>query len=302
MRRDGVPAELDEYYDILGTVKERIRARGTPWFGYFTETFLPPRDVFGYGEELDHLEASEADTTLGDLQSAVIGSHEFVTTFRRYLDIGATRSCRPCLSVMTSDKDDPRFDAFYRAGNEVRMFVSLFVTDMPSYVALGFETRDVHLTPAPNEHYTKLFVFHEHGDSNVYPSKARAGRYVWGKNGPLFDRLTALRLFAEQTLPVLEGAATRWLLPPDARGYSSLIAWTQEDDPLYLFVANLDVERPAGYFAVPAIPSFERIPTLTPVFSTTGEFPDDASPPAWNGKHWRLEGLGPAEGRAYRVG
>jgi len=302
MRRDGVPAVLDEHYDILGTVKERIRAAGTPWFGYFAETFLPPRDVFGYGEEVDHLEASQADTTLGDLQSMVIGSREFMTRFRRYLDILATRSCRPSFTVMTSDKDDPRFDAFYRAGNEVRMFVSLFLADMPSYVALGYETRDVHLSPAPNEHYTKLFVFHEHGDSNVYPSKARSGRYVWGRNLTLFDRLTRLRLFAEEVLPDLEGATTRWLLPPDATGESPIIAWTQEGEARYLFVANLDVQAPAPYFAVPAIPGFPDGAPLYPVFSTDGPLPQDLPMPGWNGAHWRVEGLGVAEGRAYRIG
>ena len=47
--------------------------RSAPWFGYFAETFLPPRDVFQFGEELDHLEASRADATLGDLQSTVVG-------------------------------------------------------------------------------------------------------------------------------------------------------------------------------------------------------------------------------------
>jgi hypothetical protein len=300
MRPGGVPAELDEFYDILGTVKERIRAAGTPWFGYFAETFLPPRDVFGYGEELDHLEASEADTTLGDLQSTVVGSDEFIARFRRYLDIAETRSCRPCFTVMTSDKDDPRFDAFYRKGSEVRLFLSLLVTDLPSYVALGYETRDVHLAPAPNEHYTKLFVFHEHGDSNVYPSKARTGDYVWGSNGPLFDRLTDLRLFAEDALPRLSGARTVWLLPPGAS--TRVVAWTQQDEARYLFVANLDVDRAVPYLAVPPIPGIDAATPLRAVFSTHAPIPDDLRPPAWNGKHHRIEGLDAGEGRAYRIG
>jgi hypothetical protein len=299
MRRDGVPAGVDEYYDILAAVKRRIRAGGAPWFGYFAESFLPPRDVFGYGEELDHLEASDADTTLGDLQSTVVGSNEFVSGFRRYLDIADTRSCVPCFTVMTGDKDDPRFDEFYRAGNEVRMFLSLLVSDVPSYVALGFETRDVHLEPAPNEHYTKLFVFHEHGDSNVYPSKARSGPYVWGRNIALFQRLTRLREFAEEILPDLADTETRWLLPPDACAFSRVAAWTQRPDPAWLFVANLDVVASSKYFGVPAIG--DAVSRPVGVFSTHGDIPADDRRLPWNGYHYRVENLAPGEARAYRL-
>jgi hypothetical protein len=73
MRPDGVPDVVDEYYDILAAVKTHIqRTANMPWFAYFAETFLPARDVFQFGEELDHLDASLADATLGDLQSTVV--------------------------------------------------------------------------------------------------------------------------------------------------------------------------------------------------------------------------------------
>jgi len=274
MRPDGVPAVLDEFYDLLGSVKNQIReANGVPYFGYFAETFLPPRDVFGFGEELDHLEAADADVTQGDLQSNAIGSPDFMVQFRQYLDIAATRACVPAFTVMTPDKDDPRFDELYQRGNVVRAFVGLFLTDLPSYVALGHEIRDVHLTPWPNEHYTKLFVFHEHGEENVYPSKARRGlRYLWGKNGSLFGAMTRLRLYADAIFPTIKSRPTRWLLPPDPRSYRSEIAWTQADSPEYLFVANLSTAEHAGYFSVPAIPgrgsglphraALERVPAV----------------------------------------
>nr|MDJ0925085.1 hypothetical protein [Acidimicrobiia bacterium] len=108
MRPGGVPEVIDEYYDILATVKAFVqREASAPWFGYFAETFLPPRDSFQYGEELDHLEASLADVTLGDMQSTVVGSPEFLSRFRRYLDDLATRETAPAFGVMTADKDDP---------------------------------------------------------------------------------------------------------------------------------------------------------------------------------------------------
>jgi hypothetical protein len=303
MRPDGVPAVLDEYYDILGSIKNRIReANDIAYFGYFAETFLPPRDVFGFGEEMDHLEAADADVTQGDLQSNRLDSPEFLVQFRQYLDIASTRACVPAFTVMTPDKDDPRFDDLYRNGNVVRAFLSLFLTDVPSYVALGHEVRDVHLTPWPNEHYTKLFVFHEHGEDNVYPSKARRGlRYLWGKNGSLFGAMTRLRLFADQIAATIAGRSTRWLLPPDPRSYRSEVAWTQWDHADYLFMANLSSDRAVGYFAVPSIPDVPAGASLDLVYSSVADVSEANQQPPWNGKHFRIEGLEPDEARAYRI-
>ena len=304
MRPGGTPPVIDRYYDLLGTVKHHIREHNdAPYFGYFAETFLPPRDTFGYGEEMDHLEASSADTTLGDLQSTVVGSDRFVPRFRQYLDWLATRDCAPNFTLMTADKDDPRFDELYAAGNELRMFIALFLPDMPSYVSLGFETRDPHPEPWPNEHYTKLYVFHERDDSSLYPSKARSGPYRWGQNGVLFANLTRLHRFAEEVLPVWGDRPTRWLLPPDARTERKVIAWTQSDDtPDWVFVANLDLDAPARYFAVPRVAGPREGPPLTAAFSTMGEIAATDREVAYNGVHHKVPGLGPGEGRAYRVG
>ena len=303
MRPDGVPAAIDEFYDLLSSVKNRIRnENGVPYFGYFAETFLPPRDVFGFGEELDHLEAADADVTQGDLQSNVVGSSDFLVQFRQYLDIAATRACIPAFTIMTPDTDDPRFDDLYQRGNVVRALIGLFLTDMPSYVALGHEIRDVHLTPWPNEHYTKLFVFHEHGEENVYPSKARRGlRYLWGKNGSLFGAMTRLRLYADSIFPSIATRSVRWLLPPDPRAYRSEIAWTQADDPDYLFVVNLSTESAVGYFSVPAIRGVDPGTGLVLEFSTESDLSDANRRPAWNGKHFRIESLEPEEARVYRI-
>ncbi|HSJ70855.1 MAG TPA: hypothetical protein VLA29_04315, partial [Acidimicrobiia bacterium] len=269
------------------------------------ETFLHARDFFQYGEELDHLEASLADATLGDLQSTVVGDPEYLRRFRRYLDDLATRRTAPAYGVMTADKDDPRFDEFYRAGNEARMFTALFLPDMPSYTGLGFEIRDVHDEPVENERYTKLFVFHEEGDSNVYPSKARFGDdYIWGENGALFASLTELRAFAEAILPELEGSTTRWLMPPDATTLRGIAAWTQEPTTMrdggtrYVFVVNYDLDSDSGYFGLPALPDSC---SLAEVFSTAGDHGLRSDPVTHNGFFHRIENVGPGEGRAYRI-
>jgi hypothetical protein len=300
MRRDGVPDVVDEHYDILAAVKTRIqRTASAPWFGYFAETFLPARDVFQFGEELDHLEASLADSTLGDLQSTVVGDHEFLRRFRRYLDDLDTRSTAPAFTVMTADKDDPRFDEFYRAGNEVRMFTALFLPDMPSYTGLGFEIRDVHDEPVDNERYTKLFVFHEEGDSNTYPSKARFGdEFIWGENEELFERLTALRVFAEPVLDEIGATTTKWLIPPDATTLRGTAAWTQADEARWVFVVNYDLEADSGYFGLPGLGGGC---VLLPVF-TTRAIDVTAIPAAHhNGFFHRIENVAPGEGIAFEV-
>jgi hypothetical protein len=299
MRPDGVPARLDRYYDILGAVKNYIRQdRGVGYFGYFAETFLPPRDVMSYGEEIDHLEAFDADTTLGDLQSTVVGSPEFLQRFRRYYDLLETRSCAPNFTVITADKDDPRFDAFYLKGNELRLFIALFLTDMPSYMGLGFEVRDVHHSAAPNEHYTKLFVFQERSGP-----KATHGPYIWGRNGFLYHHILRLKHYLDVIWPRIARRPVRWLLPPDATAGNSIIAWTQRDDPAaYVFVANTNVDHDSRYFALPLLPNISENTPLTFEFSTAGSIPATDQTLTGNGKHYRITNLAPGEGRVYRVG
>jgi hypothetical protein len=297
MRPDGVPAKIDRYYDILGAVKQYIRTQGVPYFGYFAETFLAPRDVMGYGEEIDHLEAAEAEVTLGDLQSKVVGSAEFLQNFRRYDDLRQTRLCVPSFTVMTADKDDPRFDEFYLGGNALRLFIALFLTRTPSYMGLGFECRDRHYTPAPNEHYTKLFVFQERSGP-----KATQGLYVWGRNTQLFSKITVIRRFADSIWDQIKARPIRWLLPPDASAHNKVIAWTQADAPDWVFVANTDIFQSVGYLGLPLLSSDSRALKLNLAFSTesTERLSEDQNP-AFNGKHFQIARLNPGEGRVYRV-
>ena len=324
MRRGGVPSHPGEYYDILGFVKRRVAERcRMPGFAYFAESFLAARDVFGYGEELDHLEAAEADAALGDLQSLVCGTPEFMRRLRRYLDLAGTRGCVPSFTVITGDKDDPRFDEFYRAGNAARYFTALFLSDLPSYTALGFETRDIRLQPAENDYYTKLYVFQEQGDSNIHPSKAVHGAYRWNTNGAQFATFTRIRLVAEKILPELRGLATRILIAPDAEHAELPFAWTHlTDRPRYLFVVNFSTERDSGPFGIPHLSSTRRattgatpgattgpasgpdVPvlaatTLEPVFSTAVALGHRELAPG-NRRHVRVENLKPGEARIYR--
>jgi hypothetical protein len=242
LRAEGVPKDPVDYYDILSYIKKRIQ-QNVPYFGNYAETFLAPAGEMAYGDEVDHLEMAAADSTLGDLQSMVVGSKRFLTEFHRYLDILHNRQVAPNFTIMTGDKDDPRFDEFYLKGNEIRYFIALFLAEMPSYMALGFEQRDAHPKPAPNEHYTKLYVFHlDHGE------KATEGNYIWGKNTTLFERLHKIKTYSDKTVNTLQNADCQWLMLPNGENDNPIIAWYSAP---YLFMAHLNTEEDAHSTIIP---------------------------------------------------
>ncbi len=237
MRPTGVPAQPDAYYDLLGAVKQDV-LQDKPYFGYFAESFLAPPGEMAYGDECDHLEASLADSTLGDLQSEPVGTTRFMQTFRQYRDWLETRRFAPNFTILTADKDDPRFDGFYLQGNEIRYFIALFLHDMPSYMALGFETRDPHPQPAPNEHYTKLYVF-----SMPDGPKGTSGPYEWGQNKNLYARLVRQKMLAEEIFPAIADVRVEWLLRADKSGEQKVIVWTQADRQDFVFIANFNTQN-----------------------------------------------------------
>lgn len=241
MRPDGVPAEPNEFYDPLLAVKKHIQKNITPHFAFYAETFLAPPNTMGYGDELDHLEAIEADATLGDLQAAVVGSEIFMQRFTDYTTWLHTRQFAPSFTVITADKDDPRFDEFYRTGNMVRYFIALFLTDMPSYYSLGFEVRTQNLKRAKNESYSKLYVFKIHDDAET--DKVTHGPFEWGINVAQFAAVTRLRLFVEGIWKDIEKQSSEWLVAPTASDQNTLIAWTLDKNKEYVFVANLSPQE-----------------------------------------------------------
>ncbi|GAB3972117.1 hypothetical protein GCM10028806_23640 [Spirosoma terrae] len=237
MRPGGVPDMVGHYYDPLRAIKRYVRSNGVAHFAFFAETFLAPPDVMGYGDELDHLEAIEAESTLGDLQSVPVNSSEFRERFAEYYTYLQTRRFAPSFTIITADKDDPRFDEFYRTGNLFRYFVSLFLTDMPSYVSLGFELRNQHDERGENEEYSKLYVF-QIGDDRQ-PDKVTHGPYVWGTNTEQFVSILRMRLFSEKIWSVIAGKETRWLVAPDDPKGADYIAWTHVEPTGYVFAASL---------------------------------------------------------------
>ncbi len=289
MRPGGVPSDIGEFYDPHRKVRQYIRQH-SPYFAYFAESFLTPPNFMAYGDEVDHLEASLADSTLGDLQSMVVGSPEFMQNFHDYLSILHDRTTAPNFTIMTADKDDPRFDRFYLQGNEARLFIGLFLTDMPSYMGLGFEQRDPHPKPAPNEQYTKLYVFQiDQGP------KATNGPYQWGKNGELFQRLLRIRQLAEQLLPIIEQQQTQWLLSPDPNAKQKIIAWTQAHAPTHLFIVNLASKKTGETTSIPLPEDLAENATARTIFSTHHPVQPSEVLPNKNG-HWLVPILAPGEG------
>ena len=234
LRPDGVPANPDAYYDPLRTIKHYVQNLGTPHFAFFAETFLAPDDTMAYGNEADHLEAIDADSTLGDLQSMVVGSAVFNEQLANYIAFAETRRFAPNFTVMTADKDDPRFDLFYRTGNVFRYFVSLFLPQLPSYVGLGFEQRNLHEERGANEEYTKLYVFRISNEAET--DKVTHGPFVWGQNAPQFNAIQRIRTFAETIWPDLTAQPMQWLQKPDpTQTNGTALAWQVADS--YVFTA-----------------------------------------------------------------
>lgn len=241
MRPEGVPPMIGHYYDPLRFIKRYVQGNGVTHFAFFAETFLAPPDTMGYGDEDDHLDAIEADSTLGDLQSMVVGSDAFRRQFARYDQLRRTRRFAPNFTVMTADKDDPRFDEFYRTGNLFRYFTALFLTDMPSYVGLGFDIRNLHETRGANEEYTKLYVF-DIGDDRQ-PDKVTHGPFVWGQNAEQFAAIGRMREVAESIWPEIIGQETRWLVGPDTAGYNYIV-WAHTEPTGYVFAAGMTGKLP----------------------------------------------------------
>lgn len=238
-RSTGVPKEIDDYYDPLRGIKKYVQERGVPYFAFFAETFLAEPDVMGYGDELDHLEAIEADATLGDLQASVVGTADYMSKFINYYKWLKTRNFAPNYTIITADKDDPRFDEFYRTANQLRMFVGLFLTDMPSYMSLGFETRNLHLQRGKNEEYTKLYVFEIRDDNEV--DKVTHGPFIWGRNQEQFMVFQQLRELAEKYWEEIKERSTIWLIEPTES--EKLMVWSLEGNRNFIFMANLDAEN-----------------------------------------------------------
>lgn len=302
MRPDGVPGSKEgarNYYDILGYVKQYIITHGAaPWFAYFAESFLAGRDVFGYGEEIDHLEASGADCALGDLQSLPPDSPDFMRRFRKLLDLAFIRRCTPCFTIITGDKDDPRFDLFYRHGNAARYFTALFLKSMPSYVALGFETRDERESPAENDYYTKLYVFQERSGTNMYPDKGTSGPYRWNKNGDQFNCLQRIQQIAEKILPEISQFSERMLIPPDPETDSRILAWHRgSGNNQFVFVVNY-ASTDCGSFGIPALDNY----ILELHFSSiSGIQKEPAERISHNAYHYRIDTMMAGEARIYHL-
>jgi hypothetical protein len=273
MRPDGVPAVADKYYDPLRAVKKHIAANpDASHFAYFAESFLERPGFMAYGDEVEHLERSEADVTLGNLQSMVPGSDQFWAIIDHYLKVEATTSLTPAWAVITGDKDDPRFDHFHHFGELARVFTGLFLGKLPMYFSLGFEQRDRHLARAENEAYSKLYVFQE-----KIPDKAVSGPFQWGNNLELFSGWTRLQEFAgglqghlgEATILEADvdtsassaGANLAGVYAERSRGTGAkrvgtrrVFAWfrpSSDGDGAYLFVASFDETPVDASIALP---------------------------------------------------
>jgi hypothetical protein len=241
-RASGIPEIITPYYDPLKFIKNEIVNSGVPYFGFFAETFLAPPNQMGYGDETIHLEAIEADSTLGDLQGSVVGSGEFRQKLNTYIELLKTRSFAPNFTMITADKDDPRFDEFYKEGNHLRFFVGLFYSNMPSYMSLGFECRNLHFLRGKNEEYSKLYVFQIKDKNEI--DKFTDGTFIWGSNFKQFFEFQKMKDISEDIQDVLENENVEILNAPSEE--NPFLSWKLGS---FIFVANLDPVNSLKYIS-----------------------------------------------------
>ena len=232
-RPQGVPASIERPYDILRYVKLAC-AKTRPHFAYFAESFLAPDDYMAYGSEAEHLDASLAEVALGNLQNFAPDSADFHNLLHEYAVLSQKHAFTPAFTIFTADKDDPRFDANFLTGNVARYFFATFCPAFPVYNALGFHTRDPHPAPAPNEHYTKLYVFHyDEGP------KATHGPYVFGSNDDLWAACRRIDGFRQNMPAGFSESDVTWVLGPDATATRKHLVWRCGG---YLFAVNFGTE------------------------------------------------------------
>jgi hypothetical protein len=219
------------FYDPLKAVKTKIQANA-PHFAYFAESFLTAPGYMAYGDEVEHLVASEAEVTLGNLQSTVPGTAAFWEMVQHYLKVATSSAVRPAWAAITADKDDPRFDLFHHHGELARMFTGLFLGSLPLYYSLGYEQRDRHLKRWPNESYSKLYVFRESREDKMV-----TGPFQWGGNLDLFGKLTKLHQFASGIMAHLAKPDTLSAGTPDEPVFS-WVRPAKDGNGAYLFVAS----------------------------------------------------------------
>ncbi|MCF8267064.1 MAG: hypothetical protein K9I69_03190 [Ignavibacteriales bacterium] len=239
MRPEGIPKNPTSFYDPLKAVKTSVQiSNNAPYFAYLAESFLAPDNVMAYGNEMEHLEESNADAVLGDLQSTALGSVEFAGVFSNYLGF-MDKKTRPCFTVITSDKDDPRFDHFFMRGKAGRFFISQFLSNLPSYISLGFEIRDDHFHRVPNEYYSKLYVFQDNSGNNI-----TNGPFRWGENINLFNGINRIKICAEELVGKISSLQVKWIKMPNRNDPEGLIGWMQDaPQPEYLFFVNLSLDE-----------------------------------------------------------
>lgn len=86
----------------------------------------------------------------------------------------------PCVSVFTNDGDLPVHNRFFSSNKvcETRLFVALFL-NLPSYMGIGFETRDICSTK--EENYSNEYV------------RVKDADYEFGNNYDLYNSISTMR-------------------------------------------------------------------------------------------------------------
>jgi hypothetical protein len=103
-------------------------------------------------------------------------------------------------------------------------------------MSLGFECRNKHLERAPNEEYTKLYVFQISDEAET--DKVTHGPFEWGKNYGLFFELEKMKILFEEINRKNAFLGFEWIQKPSETQF--VAKWKLGD---YLFLANLNANN-----------------------------------------------------------
>ena len=180
----------------------------------------------------------------------------------------------------------------------LRLFMALFLADMPSYTALGFETRDLHHRPAPNEHYSKLYVFQERtGPKATWRALFVGKKWCTLSQSQSIEALRRSHLFPNKRVPDPLADRIQMLLPHRniLPGHRSIL------DPIISLSQIRTQNTTCSTSTYRSIPGLGRAEALEFEFSTAEHVSDQDRILKSASKGYKVAALAAREGRVYRV-
>lgn len=209
-----------ETIEFWKQLKKEIQAN-KPYFGTFAEAFYGNYYIDGISDMIN----KNFDIVLGDMNYKLLDENyinyidDFLNPFREHIPF------YPCISIFTNDSDIEENNKYYASNEEnlLRVFFGLFL-NLPSYMGMGFETRDIN--PKKENNYTNKYV------------KKQKEEYLIGDNKYFFYKFKELEKIYNELKPIINNFPLKQLYDEDNK---LSLNWSyKKNNEEYLFIANLN--------------------------------------------------------------